>query len=134
VIGRRAAPFIVLVLGIALIASPSISGCTIDLPSVDWFAAKHPDAWMIFVEESADRDLDFAVMLQNKKFTDSLKDREINYRVYDKDQPEAKSYLQYCQEWPSVVFVTPEGKLVKASKAPRGAKEADRLIAEVMGK
>ena len=133
-IGRRAAPFIVLVLGIALIASPSISGCTIDLPSVDWFAAKHPDAWMIFVEESADRDLDFAVMLQNKKFTDSLKDREINYRVYDKDQPEAKSYLQYCQEWPSVVFVTPEGKLVKASKAPRGAKEADRLIAEVMGK
>lgn len=133
-IGRRVVPYIVLVLGIAITVSPSISGCAIDLPSLNWFAVKHPDAWMIFVEESSDRDLDFAVLLQNKKFTDSLKDREINYRVYDKDQPEAKSYVKHCQEWPSVVFVTPDGKLVKSTKAPRGAKEADRLIAEVMGK
>ena len=133
-IGRRFVPYIVLVLGIALVASPSISGCTIDLPSLNWFTAKHPDAWMIFVEESSDRDLDFAVLLQNKKFTDSLKDREISWRVYDKDQPEAKSYVKYCREWPSVVFVTPDGKLIKATKAPRGAKEADRLIAEVIGK
>jgi hypothetical protein len=132
--GRRVVPYIVLVIGIVVAGSPSISGWKVDWPTLNWFAAKHPDAWMIFVEESSDRDLDFAVLLQNKRFTDSLKDRQINYRVYDKDQPEAKSYLKYCREYPSVVFVTPDGKMVRAEKAPRGAKEADKLIAEVIGK
>lgn len=133
-IGRRVVPYIVLVLGIALTVSPSISGCAVDFPSLNWFAAKHPDAWMIVIEESSDRDLDLAILLQNKKFTDSLKDREINYRVYDKDQPEAKSYLKHVDGYPSVVFVTPDGKLVKKARAPKNATEANKLIAEVIGK
>ena len=134
-IGRKSVPHIVLFLGIAILVQSQIPGCTISLPiELPWLQKKHPDAIMIFVEESSERDLDFAVLMQNKKWTDSLKDREITYRVFDKDQPEAKTYIEHCQQYPSVLFVTPEGKLVRSQEAPKTGKEADALIAEVMGK
>jgi hypothetical protein len=95
---------------------------------------KYPDAWLIFVEESSERDLDFAVLLQNKKWTDSLKERQISYRVYDKDQPAAEGYLKHCKSYPWLLVVNVDGTLVKSVEAPKNAAKADEIIAEVIGK
>lgn len=135
VMRNRIAPMILLIAGIAVLVGGG-KGCTIDLPFSfpSPIAVKHPDAWMVFVEESSKRDLDFAVLLQNKKWVDSLQTRGIKYRVYDQDQPEAESYRQHLTELPCVLFVAPDGELVKVDEAPKNAKDADALIAEVMGK
>lgn len=131
---RNVGPVILLVVGIALLGGGK--GCVPDLldlipsPSL----VKYPNAWLVFVEESSERDLDFAVLLQNKKWVDSLKSREINWRIYDKDQADAASYVEHCKSYPWVLFVETDGTLVKSAAAPKNSKEADELIKQVTGK
>ncbi len=125
---------ILLILGGLLIAT-SGRGCEIPWPLPSLIVAKkYPDAWLVFVEESSAREIDLAILLQNKKWTDSLAQRKINYRVYDQDQDEAKSYKPLLKDLPQLFFVTPDGRVRKQTKSPSTARQADELIAEVMGK
>ena len=130
-------PAILLVAGGLLVATGG-RGCDHlpwPLPS-PVVAQVYPDAWLIFIEESSDRDIDLAILLQNKKWTDSLASREIRYRTYDKDQDEAITYkpLLEGKKLPQLFFVTPDGKVRKQVDSPKSAKEADILIKEVTGK
>ncbi len=110
-----------------------LSGSGLELPS--WsFVAKDPSAWFVILEESDDRDLDLAVLLQNKSWRDSLVERKVNFRVYDDDQPEAASYAKAINERPAYHIVSLTGKVLKKGIAPKTAKQADALIAEVIGK
>ena len=130
------APILLLLVGVGLIIGGG-RGCDhLPWPGPSPFVEpiKYPNAWLVFVEESSERDLDFAVLLQNKKWTDSLKDREIKYRVYDKDQPEASSYVKHCKSLPWLLVVDTDGTLVKSTAAPVKASDADKVIAEILGK
>lgn len=132
---NRLFPIVLLIVGIGLMLAGS-RGCSVEIP---WpippiVSEKYPDAWLVFVEESSERDIDFAVLLQNKKWTDSLNQRGINWRVYDRDQEEAKSYLPDCKEFPTMLFVNPDGRMLRAMTAPKTSKEVDLVISEVMGK
>ncbi len=110
-----------------------LSGSGLELPS--WsLVAKDPSAWFVILEESDSRDLDLAVLLQNKPWRDSLFERQINFRVYDDDQPEAATYAKAIDERPAYLFVSLTGKVLKKGIAPKTAKQADELIAEVIGK
>ena len=128
-------PALLLIIGGLIIAS-SGKGCDapwpFPLPPV--VVETYPDAWLVFIEESSDRDIDSAILLQNKKWTDSLAARKINYRVYDQDQPEARSYKPLLKDLPQLFFVTPQGKVVRQVAAPKNAAAVDALIREVMGK
>jgi len=99
-------------------------------------AEKYPDAWLVFIEESSDRDIDLAILLQNKKWLDSLVSRDIRHRAYDQDQDEATSYRPLIEgkTLPQLFFVTPDGKVRKQVDSPKSAKDADELIKEVTGK
>lgn len=130
-------PAILLVAGGLLVATGG-RGCDhlpwpLPSPIVD---EVYPDAWLIFIEESSDRDIDLAILLQNKKWTDSLASREIRYRTYDQDQEEATTYKPLIEgkKLPQLFFVTPDGKVRKQVDSPKSAKEADILIKEVTGK
>ena len=130
-------PAILLVAGGLLVATGG-RGCDHlpwPLPS-PVVAQVYPDAWLIFIEESSDRDIDLAILLQNKKWTDSLASREIRYRTYDQDQDEAITYKPLIEgkKLPQLFFVTPDGKVRKQVDSPKSAKEADSLIKEVTGK
>ena len=96
----------------------------------------YPDAWLIFIEESSDRDIDLAILMQNKKWTDSLASREIRYRTYDQDQEEATTYKPLIEgkKLPQLFFVTPDGKVRRQVDSPSTGKAADDLIREVLGK
>jgi hypothetical protein len=124
-----------LLLGIGLIIGGG-RGCDLPWPGPPPFVdpQQYPDAWLIFIEESEERDLDFAVLLQNKKWIDSLNDRKINWRVYDKDQPDAKSYIKHCREYPWLLVVDKDGTLIKSVKSPVKQVDADKVIKEVIGK
>lgn len=130
-------PAILLIVGGLLIATGG-RGCE-NLP---WplpspiVSQVYPDAWLIFIEESSDRDIDLAILLQNKKWIESLASRGISYRPYDQDQDEAKSYrpLVEGKKLPQLFFVTPDGKVRRQVDSPKSAKAADELIKEVTGK
>ena len=102
-------------------------------------ATKYPDASIIFLEEAMERDPDFAVTLTNMKFVESLRNRGIAYRVLDDDQPEAKGLIEIAKS-PAMLFVRPVGEdgeqfeLLATKPIPKSSEEANKLIAEVMGK
>ena len=109
-------------------------GCQINLPIIDFQPAVYPEAWMVIVEESSERKPELAVLLQDWEWRQSLEKRDISFRVYDRDQPEAKSYEKLKLKLPAVVFVTPEGKVVHVGKCPANKAEAEALIKKVTGK
>jgi hypothetical protein len=122
-------PILLALAGVGLLAS----GSGIELPS--WsLAAKDPDAWFVILEESEERDIDLAILLQNKPWRDSLIERQVNFRVLDDDQPEAASYLKVIEQRPAFLFVSTAGRVLKKGSAPKTVKQADMLIAEVTGK
>jgi len=135
VTNNKLGPAILLIIGGIIIAS-SGKGCDapwpFPLPPV--VVETYPDAWLVFIEESSDRDIDLAILLQSKSWIDSLAARKINYRVYDQDQPEARSYKPLLKDLPQLFFVTPQGKVVRQVNAPKNAAAVDSLIKEVMGK
>lgn len=98
---------------------------------------KYPEAQIVWLEESADRDPEFAVTMTNQKFLDSLAAREIKWRILDDDQPEAAELVKLATS-PAMLFlvkqVTGEFKVVGTKPIPKSSKEANEAIAEVMGK
>lgn len=133
---RKFGPILLLIVGLVVLTLPQLKGCNLELDKIEWnfSAARHEDAWVIFIEESSSRDLDFAILLQNKKWIDSLEQRKIDWRVYDKDQDEARSYLKFCEEYPTMLFVTPKGKMIRSQKVPKTSKGVDEVIKKVVGK
>lgn len=98
----------------------------------------YPDASIVFLEESIERSHDFALVLANKKFTDSLTDRGIAWRVLDDDQPEAAELIEVAKS-PCMLFVrsvdgVDEFEILATRELPKSSKEANDKIAEVMGK
>lgn len=123
-----ALPILLALAGVGLIAS----GSGFELPSFS-VVAKDPSAWFVILEESEQRDIDIAILLQNKPWRDSLAERKINFRVFDDDQPEAASYAKVIEERPAYLFISLTGKVLKKGTAPKSVKQADALIGEVMG-
>lgn len=123
-----ALPILLALAGVGFIAS----GSGFELPSFS-VVAKDPSAWFVILEESEQRDIDLAILLQNKPWRDSLTERKINFRVFDDDQPEAESYAKVIDERPAYLFVSLTGKVLKKGTAPKSVKQADKLISEVMG-
>jgi hypothetical protein len=128
-------PALLLVIGGLFIATGGRGCDAIPWPTPPFVEPqRYPDAWLIFIEESEQRDIDFAILLQNKKWIDSLNARKINWRVYDKDQPDAKSYIEHCREYPWLLIVDKDGTLVKSVKAPVKQADAEKVVEEVIGK
>jgi len=123
-----ALPILLALAGAGLIAS----GSGFEFPSFS-VVAKDPTAWFVILEESEQRDIDLAILLQNKPWRDSLTERKINFRVFDDDQPEAESYAKAIEERPAYLFISLTGKVLKKGTAPKSVKQADKLISEVMG-
>lgn len=142
---RLSPPLLLAAIGLVMIVAGAGQSTIPDLRQ--WIPApfswvtvtKYPDASIIFLEEAMERDPDFAVTLTNMKFVESLRDRGIAYRVLDDDQPEAKGLIEIAKS-PAMLFVRPVGEggeefeLLATKPIPKSSEEANKLIAEVMGK
>lgn len=99
--------------------------------------AKPPDppaptgkvAWVIVVEESAERTVQTARILGDLGFWRSVIAKGVGWHVYDKDDPVAVSngYLPDAQKagFPAMLLMNDKGKILKAMKLP--ASTADVL-------
>jgi hypothetical protein len=140
---NRLIPILLALVGVGLIAFGSV-GSVLPHRLTDLFkwlpvpvqVVKYPDAAIVFLEEASERDMDFALVMANKSFTDSLNSRSIEWRVLDDDQPEAAELVKVAKT-PSMLFVKPLGKsqyeILVSRSLPKSSKEANEVIAEVMG-
>jgi len=140
---RLSPPLLLAAIGLVMIVAGAGQSTFPDLrqwiPAPFSWSQKYPDASIIFLEETMERDPDFAVTLVNQKWIDSLRERGIVFRVLDDDQPEAKGLAEVAKS-PGMLFVRPvdeEGErfeLLAEKPIPKSSKEANAFIAEVMGK
>lgn len=123
---------IMFAIGGLLLVQPS--GC--QLPDIPIVQKQYPDAWLVIVEESSQRTKEVALLLTDLNWRRSLDEREIKFRIYDIDQPEAEAYKKMNMPVPSYVFIRPNGDVVAVGEVPKSdtKKSIEKLITEVTGK
>ena len=94
-----------------------------------------PGSWVVLVEETEDRTSDVAKLMADGAWMASLESRQLKFRLYDDDQPEAASYVPIANRTglPAVVVVAPDGAVLGSFKLPADRPELDRLIKEATG-
>lgn len=125
---------ILALIGGFILVSPK--GC--QLPNIPIVSPTYDDAWIVFIEETLERDKhpEMAVLFQDWVWRQSLEERKIKVRFYDDDQPEAAGFKKYAPDMPAVVFIRPNGDVVKVVKVPKEdtKKQIENMIREVTGK
>lgn len=94
-----------------------------------------PGSWVVLVEETAERTSDVAKFMADGAWLESLKARQLKFRAYDDDQPEAATYVPVAKAAgiPAVVIASPEGKVLSSFAFPAGRDVLDRRIKEATG-
>lgn len=114
----------------------SPKGC--QLPNIPIVTPKYDDAWLVFIDETQERDKhpEVSALVQDWPWRQSLEERKIKVRFYDDDQPEATGYKKYAPDLPAMVFIRPNGDVVKIASVPKDdtKKQVEKMIAEVTGK
>lgn len=91
-------------------------------------------AWLVVVEETAQRTPATAKVLGDLAYWQGLKARGVEWRHYDKDAPEAKSrnYSQFADEsgLPSLLLLTKTGERLKVVRLPATTAGIDSLLKE----
>ena len=72
-------------------------------------------AWVLIIEESADRTPEFAKFMNDLSFFEDLKKRGHNWRVYDEDSEEAikNGYNQIVLDRPGLILLNYNTKKVE---------------------
>lgn len=96
---------------------------------------KYDKAWVLIIEESAERKPEVARILAHKDYLDSLAARNIKWRVYDKDSKSAASYVEAATKvgLPAILVLTEAGKLIDAKACPPTAATLDEFIKKATG-
>jgi hypothetical protein len=91
-------------------------------------------AWIIVVEETAQRSPEVAKVFAAADFWDGLKARGLNWRAYDDDAPEAAKYVEKVKDRPGVLITDKAGKVVRAGPLPTPIEKLDSLVKEATGR
>jgi hypothetical protein len=127
-------PFALLIVGGVWLLRGGDVGTGCSLPNIPIVNKVYPDAWVVIIEESSERTKEAALILQDWTWRQSLEERGINFRTYDDDQKEAEGYKKLNLSLPAIVFILPDGQVVKTAKLPKDKKGVENLILEVTGK
>lgn len=95
-----------------------------------------PGAWVVFVEESSERTVDMAKILGDAAYWQTYVTRDLKWRVYDDDSPNAVSYLGIANSVgiPAMIVLSPDGKVLSKSKVPASTSAIDTIVKEVTGR
>ena len=89
-------------------------------------------AWAVILEESAQRTPEIAAVLGDLKYWQGLKAKGIDWRVYDKDSPDAKSkgFLEFAAPvgLPALLLMDATGKVLRGVKLPATTAGVDAIL------
>lgn len=131
---RSKLPAILLIVGgLILSLSPLLDRLTFhsDTPSdpVD-------GAWVVVIEETSERSPAVARVAADGSFWRDLEKRGVNWRFYDVDAPNAKSYIEPAKRAgiPAVLILDQDGKILRAATLPATTDGIDALVKETVRK
>lgn len=100
-------------------------------PSVDI-----PGSWVLIVEESAERTIDMSRIVTDSTYWQTYVTRDLHWRVYDDDSPDAVSYLGVANEVgiPALIVLSPVGKVLAKQPLPQNTAAIDAIVKGVTGR
>jgi hypothetical protein len=93
-------------------------------------------AWVVVVEETSERTPETTAIVTNAAYWQSLRDKGLNWIIYDKDQEEAASQVKALGgQVPGILIQTPgeRSKVLYQGKLPASTEEIDRLTKRYAG-
>lgn len=129
----KVAPALLMVIGgLVLLVAPWIDS----IPMVTPAPVNIEGAWVVVVEETAERSPAVARIQSEASYWQGLEKRGLKWRFYDVDSPDAASYAKPAKEAgiPAVVIADPEGKLLAAKPIPATTEGIDALVREATGR
>ena len=130
---RKVAPSILMILGgLILMVAPWLDA----LPIGSIVPVDVEGAWVVVVEETAERSPSVARVQSDSQYWKGLETRGLKWRFYDVDAPDAASYAKPAREAgiPALVIADPEGKLLAAKPIPATTEGIDALVREATGR
>lgn len=122
------------ILAVAAMAAAVMVPADCDMPDVLPTPNKtYPGSWVICVEESAERTASVAAFLDDTAYLEQLESRELHWRIYDDDSPDATPYTGATQERPGLVIVSSDGKQLHTGPWPDTHEALDSAIKEATG-
>lgn len=103
-------------------------------PKPDPKPAEPQEVWVIVVEETAQRTVDTAKVLNDTKFWNGLVARGHRFRLFDKDAPEAAGFASQMPSLPGVLVMAKDGKKLYAGKLPKTVAELEDTLKKVGAK
>ena len=127
--GRSLLPAICLVGGGLILAiAPWIDRMS---PSVDPFSTSPVEgAWVVIVEETSERNPAVARVMADGEYWRGLEKRGVQWRFYDIDSPDAKSYAAAAKRegLPALLILGPDGKVLEATGLPATVDGIDEIV------
>jgi hypothetical protein len=123
------AAILMMVGGLLLLLSPLVSFD--GLLSVDG-----EGAWVLIIEETADRSPVVARLLADQEYWKSLESRGLRWRPYDVDSPDAEAYRGKATEvgLPALLIVAKDGTPLLAKPAPATTQGVDADVRRYTGR
>jgi hypothetical protein len=93
-------------------------------------------AWVVVVEETSQRTPEITKIVTNAAYWQSLRDKGLNWIIYDKDQEEAASQVKALGgKLPGLLIQTPgdRSKVLYQGPLPESTEEIDRLTKRYAG-
>lgn len=94
----------------------------------------HEGAWVLILEETAERSPSVAAFLDDTAYLAELYERGLHWRPYDDDSPGAAPYVGLTQERPALVIVSATGEVLHVGPWPDTHEALDETIREVTGR
>lgn len=93
-------------------------------------------AWVVVVEETGDRNLSVAKIAADGEFWQSLEKRGVQWRFYDVDSADAKSYVAPAKKAgiPAILILNSTGKVLEAKPLPDSTSGIDAIVKRVVRK
>lgn len=100
-------------------------------PSVDPFSTTPVEgAWVVIVEETSERNPAVARVMADGAYWRELEKRGVQWRFYDVDSPDAKSYAAAAKSegLPALLILGPDGKVLEATGLPATVDGIDEIV------
>lgn len=121
-------PVLLIVVGLLLVfAGPAIDQL---LPK-----PRHPDAWVIVVEQTEDRSPVVARLQSDTNWWENLESRRLHWRFYDADSPDAVQYAERVKEsgTPALLIVATDGTVLDSRPLPATIDGLEQIVSSTTG-
>ncbi len=103
----------------------------IDIPFLE--PGRHPDSWVVMVEESAKRTEAGVKFVADADYHEKLAARGLKWKIYDDDSPDATKARGIAKTLPALLIVAKDQTILANEPWPESVEQLDAIVKRSTG-